>query len=94
MGIVIVSPPVHNSNMRSTTDVNELSDLGGRDPLDALTSAVDALLAVNVSGLSDLVLVDQILRLRRVIDRAEAGFAELAVIAQGRGPGAIHGGTR
>lgn len=44
--------------MRSTTDVNELSDLGGRDPLDALTAAVDALLAVNVLGLSDLVLVD------------------------------------
>ena len=84
--------------MHSTNDTGDFSgpefkNEAGRDPVGFIKVGVDALLEVEVSGLSDVVLADQLLGLRRQIDRQEAAFAELAVLAHRRGLGSIDGAS-
>ncbi|MSO38630.1 MAG: DUF222 domain-containing protein, partial [Acidimicrobiia bacterium] len=79
--------------MHSTSVTGEFSGPGGRDPVGFIKAGVDALLEVDVSELSDVVLADQLLGLRRQIDRQEAGFAEMAVLAHRRGLGSIDGAS-
>jgi hypothetical protein len=61
--------------------------------LDALRAAVDTAVAVDPADLSDVVLADELVGLRREMDRLDALFARLAAAAHGRGVGAKDGAT-
>jgi hypothetical protein len=66
------------------------SERGG---LDALRAAVDAAVAADPADLSDGVLADELILLRREMDRLDALFARLAAAAHGCRVGAEDGAT-
>jgi hypothetical protein len=61
--------------------------------LDALRAAVDAAVTVDPAQLSDLALADELVGLRREMDRLDAVFARLAAAAHRRGVSAEDGAT-
>lgn len=64
---------------------------GMHDAIDLLRAAVDELAGLEPGELSDVVLADDLLALRREMDRQEAVFARLARAGHTRGLGSVDG---
>ncbi len=60
-------------------------------PIAQLGSVVDMLVAGDPGGLSDAALADEVIALRRELDRLEAAFARMVGVAHVRGVGGVDG---
>ena len=70
-----------------STNTSSTGDSTGRpDRLAALTAAVDALAALDLDGLTDAALAEQVLALRRLVDRLEGHWRNQLAGVDARGP--------
>ncbi|MSO38192.1 MAG: DUF222 domain-containing protein, partial [Acidimicrobiia bacterium] len=79
--------------MCSTVPCDQFSDPERLDPVEVLAAVVDGLFTADISGLSDVALSNEVLGLRRQLDRAEAAFASRVVLAHRRGLGSVDGAS-
>jgi hypothetical protein len=67
---------------------------GRPDPLAALASAVDQLAAQNLDGLPDAVAAEQVLALRRLLDRLEGHWLKELATVEARGAAGAEDGIQ